>query len=133
MANVKIYKRPPHFCASAYRFRDIDILNVWPSMVTEYNFRNIVIRWQIWKSTKAIPYIFALSLTISDINVSNLLPFKSMSRSWSTIFATTPFDCQCQILHMAFLTFLIFTKVRPVLTKITDTDRHRCTQKRPNP
>ena len=53
MTNVKIYKRPTYFCASSYRFRYIQILNVWPS--------------------------------------------KSRSKSQSTIFAVTPFDGKCNM------------------------------------
>ena len=33
----------------------------------EYNFRNIVRRWQILKSTKVYPGIFALALIVSEI------------------------------------------------------------------
>ena len=36
-----------------------------------------------------------------------------------------PFDCKCQNLQTSFCTFLIFAKVWPVQTIVTDTQAHR--------
>ena len=44
-----------------------------------------------------------------------------MSRPRSTIFAISAFDGKYQNLQTSFFTFFIFTKVRPMLTKVTDT------------
>ena len=44
----------------------------------EYNFRNVVICWQISKSFKVVLRMFALASShrYRDINISNILTFK---------------------------------------------------------
>ena len=70
MENIKIYKsRFTHFCASSQHFTDIKISKTLTikKVVKEYNFLNVVFRWQISKSTKVIPCILVLALTTSEI------------------------------------------------------------------
>ena len=75
MANFKIYKnRSMHFCASSDSLRDTNVTHFVSSKVGQghRNFRYEVIRWQISKSTRVVPCIFAPAITVSDINVSNV-------------------------------------------------------------
>ena len=72
--------------------------------IMEYNFRNDAIWWQI-KIYKYLPKIFALALTISDINILNCLSSKSRSRSRSAIFAITSFNGKCQNQQMSLTHF----------------------------
>ena len=68
MVNINVYKsRPMHLYANSYLFRDINISNSKPYVRSQkYDFRNDTIRWQMSKSTKVVPFIFALALTISN-------------------------------------------------------------------
>ena len=49
-----------------------------------------------------------------------LFTFKIWSRSRSTIFAILLFDGEYRNLQTSFFIFLIFAKMRPVVTKVTD-------------
>ena len=65
----------------------------------ENNFRNVVRRWKIYKSIKAVSMHFcARSNNFRDINVANVLP--SESRAQSTNVAMTSFDGKCQNLQI---------------------------------
>ena len=69
--------------------------------MTEYNFSNDIIRWQISKSTKVSQTFFALAHRFRDINFFNFWPSESRSMARSTIFAIIPFNGKCQNVHMS--------------------------------
>ena len=59
-------------------------------MVSEYNFCNGTIRWELSKSTRYSHTFFcAISYRFRGIQMLNFLPSKSRSRSWSAIFKIT--------------------------------------------
>ena len=83
MTNTNIYEsHMVHFCDSSHRFRDINILNLWPwkfrsIKVTEYNIFNGPVQWQIWTSIKVILKNILLALTVFEIfTFQNLWPWK---------------------------------------------------------
>ena len=121
------------FCASSYHFRYIYIYLFLTSK----------------KQVKVTECIFAITSFDANVNIFNcpthflrqLLPLqiyifwnclhpKSRSRSPIANFAITPFDSKYQSVQTLFFTFLIFAKLGPVRTILTDrlTDKH--TQKR---
>ena len=96
------------YCRFSYIFRDINIKRIVTFRkylnVTEYNFCNDTIRWQISDST-IFPHILLLDLTVSIIYIFfYFVTLKNSNRSRSTIFAMTPFDGRRQNIH-DFTTF----------------------------
>ena len=124
------------FCASSYRFRDIQILNFWRPKSRSRSQSEIfsIIRRQRSKFTNVSHTFFVCYfLPFQRYEIFNFLPPKSRSRSRSAILAITPFDGKYQHLQTSFfIYFFIFVKVWPL--RITLTDRHNDgqTQKRTN-
>ena len=104
MANVKIYKCPPHISELAHTVSDIYKLK-------KLIFRNIgqsqgaqLAKWhQLVANAKiynCLPYVFcASSHSFRDINILRCWFSKSRLRSLSIILATTPLDVKCQNLQ----------------------------------
>ena len=65
--------------------------------------------------------IFVSSHRFQDINIWNIWPWKSRSRSWSTTLAMLQPDSKCQNLLMSVVTFFIFAKIWPVRTILKHT------------
>ena len=133
MANVKnLQMSLTHFLASSYRFKYIKQNQiVYLQRVGQgdgLQFSQLHHSTANVKSTN-VWHIFALALTVSNINFFNIWPPKSTSRSRSTIFSISPFDGKCQNLLTTFSTFLILAKMWPVRTILTDRQSHRETDK----
>ena len=91
MAYVKIYKCLPHILhmfLSFQRYKHFILFTFKKQVkVTECNFRNYTIRWQMSKSTDVFHTFCASSYRFRYINILNCSHSKSRSRSPSTIFA----------------------------------------------
>ena len=91
VSRFKIYKRLSNiFYASSHRFRDVNILNVWPSksrsrsQSTSLAMKHLIVNVKIYNW---LPHIFALAHTVWKILIFILLPSKCRSRSRSTSLA----------------------------------------------
>ena len=75
----------------------------------EYNFRNIGPGWQISKSTKVVPYMFALALTVSDILTFHIFYIQQVGQSHGVQFSQWRHSMadikisKCRFLNFVFL------------------------------
>ena len=96
---------PTNFCATSYRFRDIQSLHFYLQKVGEghgVQFSQIHHLMATVKINKCLPHVSALALTrFRNIKMYFFLPSKCRSISQSTIIAITSFDGNCQYLQMS--------------------------------
>ena len=109
--------------------RKVVLLQISPSSHLNLHSSHLYERSPLWEGPDSNHYCnpshFCGRLLVWEGLHSNLRPSKSRSRSGITIFTDT-IRGKCQNLPKSFFTFLIFIKVWPVWTKVTDkTDRHR--------
>ena len=98
-------KTSTHCCASSYRFRDINILNLLLSECRSSS-RSTILQWHnSMANVKNLQMSPPSSYQFRDIKMLNLLPAEKRSRSRSTIFAMRPFDGKCQNLQTSFILF----------------------------
>ena len=124
-----------HLCASCYRFRDI-IINILPSKSMSRSRRwKTVLKPSIRKCWNVYCCIFFIILASGNIrkrmNLTNVYIWnrKCRSRSRNRKTGLTPIDFKCLNVYYRFFIFLIFTEVRPLRKKVTDTPRHTETDK----
>ena len=89
MADIQIFKsRFVNFCASAHRFRNVNILRFCLSKLRSIS-RNIIlaIRWRTLKYTNVSHTFCASSNRFRIKKIKKMLPSKSRPRSRSAIFA----------------------------------------------
>ena len=67
--------------------------------VTQYNFCNCVIRWQISKCATIANCVFAIALTVSETSTFKCLTLKSKLRSWSSNFQNCIIFCRLQCIN----------------------------------
>ena len=76
------------------------------------------------KSTNVSYTLLCMFLPFQRYTNLQKIPTKSRSRLWTAIFTITSFDDKCKNLQTSFFYIFIFAMVRPVQTKLTDTDGH---------
>ena len=92
------------FCASAYHFRDIKCQICHLQKVVQDHgvlFSQLHHFMTNVKIYECLAHFCASSYRFGDLTILNFWPSKSWTKSWSAIFAITPFDVKCQILQMS--------------------------------
>ena len=115
---------PTNFCASSYRFRDINYFNFELQKVDQGHRVQFFTITPFDRKCQNPQNIFAFALTVSEILKFLIIYLKkSRSRSRSTIFAMTPYDGKYRNLQKTHTHFTVS------MTRANDCNTHRDTHR----